>query len=221
MDLPVLLVIVHVLLFAYWLGADWGVFVTARYVADPQLPVEERLRFLQAAFRIDLLPRISFTLLLPVGVHLAAFYGVWPASGAFLVFVWVAALCWTALNVAGYLQSGRPMGERIRAWDQAVRLVLAPILLGVGLWSVFTGGPVGALFIALKLALFGLMVIVGLILRAIMKNWAEGFRRLRTEGPNPAVNELFQRSLHRARYMAFFMWSLSGAMAVLGIAKPM
>ena len=29
-----LLVIVHVLLFAYWLGADWGVYVNSRYVAD-------------------------------------------------------------------------------------------------------------------------------------------------------------------------------------------
>ncbi len=70
-----LLVVVHVLLFAYWLGADWGVYVTSRYVADAKLSLEERRRFLQAAFRIDLLPRISFTLLLPVGVQLAAYYG--------------------------------------------------------------------------------------------------------------------------------------------------
>lgn len=220
MDTAVLLVIVHVLLFAYWLGADWGVYVTARYVADQKLPVDERLRFLQAAFRIDLLPRLSFTLLLPVGLHLAALYGAWPASPLRLSVVWAASLAWTGLNFAGYLQSGRPLGDRIRAWDQSIRMVLAPLLIAIGLWSAFAGGPVGALFIALKLALFGLMVIVGLYLRGIMKNWAEGFRRLRTAGNSPEVDQLFQRSLARARYVAFFMWSLSGAMAVLGVAKP-
>jgi hypothetical protein len=220
MDLPVLLVIVHVLLFAYWLGADWGVFVTARYVADPQLSIEERLRFLRAAFRIDLLPRVSFTLLLPVGIHLASFYGAVPATDGFLAFVWIAALAWTALNIAGYLKSGQPAGDRIRTFDQGARLVLAPVLIGVGAWSVLVGSPVGVLFVALKLALFGLMIIVGLVLRAIMKNWAEGFRRLATEGRSAEVDALFARSLARARYLAIFMWSLSGAMAVLGIARP-
>ena len=35
-----ILVIVHVVLFAYWLGGDWGVYVNAKYVADAKLPLE-------------------------------------------------------------------------------------------------------------------------------------------------------------------------------------
>lgn len=215
-----LLVVVHVLLFAYWLGADWGVYVTSRYVADPKLSLEERRRFLQAAFRIDLLPRISFTLLLPVGVQLAAYYGAWPFHRAFVPAVWVFAIAWMVLNVAGYLRSGTPAGDRIRGWDQNIRLVMAPVLIGVGLWSVFSGQPIAPLFVALKITVFGCMIIVGLILRAIMKNWAIGFRRLATEGPSAAVDAIFQASLGRARYIAYLMWSLSGVMAVLGVMKP-
>lgn len=215
-----LLVVVHVLLFAYWLGADWGVYVTSRYVADPKLSLEERRRFLQAAFRIDLLPRISFTLLLPVGVQLAAYYGAWPFHRAFVPAVWVLAIAWMVLNVAGYLRSGTAAGDRIRGWDQNIRLVMAPVLIGVGLWSVFSGQPIAPLFVALKITVFGCMIIVGLILRAIMKNWAIGFRRLATEGPSAAVDAIFQASLGRARYIAYLMWSLSGVMAVLGVVKP-
>lgn len=215
-----LLVVVHVLLFAYWLGADWGVYVTSRYVADPKLSLEERRRFLQAAFRIDLLPRISFTLLLPVGVQLAAYYGAWPFHRAFVPAVWALAIAWMVLNVAGYLRSGTPAGDRIRGWDQNIRLVMAPVLIGVGLWSVFSGQPIAPLFVALKITVFGCMIIVGLILRAIMKNWAIGFRRLATEGPSAAVDAIFQASLGRARYIAYLMWSLSGVMAVLGVVKP-
>lgn len=44
MEVYTALVIVHVVLFAYWLGGDWGVYVNARYVADPQLPLDERRR---------------------------------------------------------------------------------------------------------------------------------------------------------------------------------
>lgn len=215
-----LLVVVHVLLFAYWLGADWGVYVTSRYVADPALSLEERRRFLQAAFRIDLMPRISFTLLLPVGVQLAAYYGAWPFGAAFVPAVWLFALAWMILNVVGYLRTATPLGDRLRGWDQNIRLVLAPTLIVLGLWSVITGYPVVPLFVALKITLFGVMIVVGLILRAIMKNWAIGFRRLATEGPSEAINEIFQSSLGRARYIAYFLWSLSGAMATLGILKP-
>lgn len=213
------LVIVHVLLFAYWLGADWGVFVTSRYVADPELPMGERRRFLQAAFRIDLMPRIAFTLLLPVGLQLASFYGLWSPLGPFMVVVWVLALGWLALNVQGYRRMGSPAGDRIRAIDGNIRMVLAPLLIGVGLWSLATDGPIPQTFIAAKLVVFGAMIIVGLILRHIMRAWAEGFRRLATEGRSPAVDALFTESLARARWIAFGMWSLSGVMVVLGVAK--
>lgn len=220
MSAHTVLVIVHVVLFAYWLGGDWGVYVNAKYVADAKLPLEERRRFLQASFRIDLMPRIAFPLLLVVGMQLAGFYGAWPIAGPFMTAVWIAALAWLAVNVAGYLRQGTAVGERLRTIDQYVRLLLAPLLLGVGTWSVITGAPIAATFIALKLVVFGCMIVVGLVLRAIMRNWAIGFRRLATEGPSAAIDELFQRSLGRARYVAYGMWSLSGLMAVLGVAKP-
>lgn len=215
-----LLVVVHVLLFAYWLGADWGVYVTARYVADPELSLEERRRFLQAAFRIDLLPRISFTMLLPVGMQMAVYYGTWPFYYLLVPTVWICAIAWMALNIAGYLRTGTPAGDRIRGWDQKVRSVMAPVLIAIGMWSIATGFPVAPLFIALKITVFGVMVIVGLVLRTIMKDWAVGFRRIAAEGPSSAVDKLFAGSLRRARYIAFLMWSLSGVMAMLGVVKP-
>ena len=215
-----LLVIVHVLLFAYWLGADWGVYVNSRYVADASLSLAERRRFLQASFRIDLMPRIAFPLLLAVGLQIAAFYGLWPIAGPFMLAVWAAACAWLTVNVAGYLRQGTPAGDRLRSIDQYVRIVLAPLLIGVGAWSAVTGQPIAMKFVALKVFVFGCMIVVGLVLRAIMRNWALGFRRLATEGPSAEVDQIFQRSLAKARYVAFGMWSLSAVMAVLGVAKP-
>lgn len=215
-----ILVIVHVVLFAYWLGGDWGVYVNAKYVADAKLSLDERRRFLQASFRIDLMPRIAFPLLLVVGLQLAAFNGAWPIVGPFMSAVWIAGLAWLAVNIAGYLRQGTAAGDRLRNIDQSVRMVLAPVLICIGAWSLIGGAPIALKFIALKLIVFGCMIVVGLVLRAIMRNWAIGFRRLATEGPSVAVDELFQHSLQRARFVAYGMWSLSGVMAILGIAKP-
>ena len=213
-------VIAHVLLFAYWLGADWGVYVNSRYVADASLSLAERRRFLQASFRIDLMPRIAFPLLLAVGLQIAAFYGLWPVVGPFMFAVWAAACGWLALNVAGYVRQGTPHGDRLRTIDQYVRMMLAPLLIGVGAWSAVAGQPIAMRFVALKVLVFGCMIVVGLVLRAIMRNWALGFRRLATEGPSTEVDEIFQRSLAKARYVAFGMWSLSALMAILGVARP-
>ena len=215
-----LLVIVHVLLFAYWLGADWGVYVNSRYVADSRLPFDERRRFLEAAFRMDLMPRMAFTLLLPVGLQLASFYGNWPVLGGFMLAVWVGAALWFAINLFGYLRRGTPSGERLRNVDQAVRCVLAPALIGVGLWSVIAGQPLAPAFVAWKVTVFGCMIVVGLVLRSIMRHWVTGFRRLAQEGPTPEVNAIFDRSLARAKWIAYGMWSLSGLMAVLGVLRP-
>jgi hypothetical protein len=209
-----------VILFAYWLGADWGVYVNSRYVADSHLSLDERRRFLEAAFRIDLMPRMAFTMLLPVGLQLAAFYGNWPIGGPFMLAVWVGALAWFAVNLLGYLRRGTPRGERLRNVDQAIRWVLAPTLIGVGLWSVIAGQPLAPVFVAWKVIVFGCMIVVGLVLRSIMRHWVTGFRRLAQEGPTPDVNAIFDRSLARAKWIAYGMWSLSGVMAILGVLRP-
>ena len=68
MEHHIYLVYAHLLLFAYWLAPDWGVYVTSSYVARADLPLEERRRFLQAALRIDLVPRSCLIALLPLGL---------------------------------------------------------------------------------------------------------------------------------------------------------
>ncbi|KKW91732.1 hypothetical protein [Sphingobium chungbukense] len=220
MTVQTALIIIHLLLFAYWLGADWGVFVTSRYVANPELSLDERRRFLMAAFGIDLMPRIAFTLLLPVGLQLASFYGTaWLQDGPFMIAVWIGSVAWLALNIQGYRLTGTAKGDLLRIIDTRIRYVLAPALIGAGGLSLLTGNPVPQTFIALKLIVFGAMVIVGLVLRHIMRAWAIGFRRLAAEGRSPEVDALFADSLAKAKIIAPFMWGLSGVMVVLGVAR--
>lgn len=214
------LVVVHVILFAYWLGSDWGVYVNSRYVADASLSLEERYRFLLASFRIDLMPRIAFTLLPAVGMQIASHYGAWSGDGPLMISVWIGSLIWLAMNVEGYRARGTPRGDWLREVDQWVRLGLVVVCIGIGGWASITGQFIPVRFVAFKITVFGVMIVIGLVLRTIMKNWALGFRLLATEGPSEKVNRLFEASLKKARVIAWGMWSMSGVMAILGIVQP-
>ena len=76
MDLYWTLVFLHVIAFAYWLGGDFGVYVTGGYVARADLPLAERLRFLDALLKIDILPRTGIVLLPVLGLQIAALLAI-------------------------------------------------------------------------------------------------------------------------------------------------
>ena len=79
----------HIIAMAYWLGGEWGVFNTSRYVVDPKLDLDERHRHMETAHRIDILPRTGIILLLPLGLHLGNLLGVQPLGGPWLVGMWI------------------------------------------------------------------------------------------------------------------------------------
>ena len=76
MDTYTLLVFLHVVLFAYWLGADLGVHLAARFAIRSDLPFEERMRFLVLILLIDLGPETAITLMVPLGLTLAVMSGL-------------------------------------------------------------------------------------------------------------------------------------------------
>jgi hypothetical protein len=109
------LVYAHLLLFAYWLAPDWGVYVTSSYVARADLPLEERRRFLQAALRIDLVPRSCLIALLPLGLQLASNMQLIALPAAVMPWIWLAGLAWLLLSWAVYRHQADALGSRWHA----------------------------------------------------------------------------------------------------------
>ena len=85
-------VFIHVMLFVYWLGGDLGVFLLAKAAKRPDLSFAERAFALKMAVQIDLIPRLCFTLMFPVGLQLSA-------SGGFAAIPnWALTLAWVAID---------------------------------------------------------------------------------------------------------------------------
>ena len=219
-DPHTLLLYAHVVLFVYWLGPDWGVYVTTHYICKPGLPLEERRRFLTAMLHIDLLPRSCLILLFPVGLSLADGLGMSPITGTWLWVVWAGFLAWLVLSWAVYLNKGPNDGNTFRTIDNRIRWIVAPALVLGGLYSLVTGSGFGFNWLGLKVMLFGVLVFLGLWLRSFVADLVMGFQRLGAEGSTLEVEAIFTNMLSRSKRVVHLFWGTTLVLAFLGLVKP-
>lgn len=214
------LVTAHVVLFAYWLGGDFGVYVCSRYVVRPDLPITERERFLDALMAIDIMPRTAIVLLPAVGLQLATMRGAVDIGAGGLAVVWLLDAIWLSVVWMAYRTLRQPSGARWQQIDVAWRFVLVVGLLWAGVQSLRQGTPVHSNWIATKLLVYAALLMVGLYLRISIRGWRAGFARLRNGEQGPAVDALFANAHRRARYAAWLFWLLIITMAWLGVTQP-
>src|SRR3954471_7943347 len=86
---------IHILLFVFWLGTDVGVFTAAIFLKNPAQSYETRLTLMRLLSKIDILPRLCFALILPVGLQLTRGLGIYPVSDALLASGWAIGLGWS------------------------------------------------------------------------------------------------------------------------------
>ena len=215
MDSYGLLVFFHVLLFAYWLGPDWGVFVNGRRVADESLSTEERLRFLVASVAIDVLPRSSIVLIIAVGFSLAYQGGLVDMSGWWLVVVWAVATVWLSLVwLTGYVLQPGALKSRLDAWHMWLRHGLTGFFALLGAYSLATGTPFANAWLATKLILLAVLLAGGSALRVIVGGWVRELTGDTTAKGRIAASYLGTRRL------VFLFWGTTIAIAFLGVTKP-
>lgn len=179
----------HILAMVYWLGGEWGVFNASRFVTDSSLSREERGRHMETAYRIDILARTGIIMLLPLGLHMGYDLKVQPLGGPWIIGMWILTAGWLALLYSAYLRRDTDVGLRLTRYDEGIRFVVIPLLLSIGLVSLVTGGPLTARWYAVKVTLFGLLLVIGLVLRYIMRNWVTLFRSIAAVAAQEAAEE--------------------------------
>ncbi|MBU6378138.1 MAG: hypothetical protein KJS95_06340 [Gammaproteobacteria bacterium] len=216
----VLLKLAHLLLFVYWLGADIGVFYSARYVRDGNLTREARALAVRIMGWIDQLPRYCLVLMLPVGYTLAREVGVvrLPDQGMYLL--WAIALVWLWAVWAIHHWQGTPRADRLRRIDLIWRWLLAFGLL----WDAAQGfrgtGHLFADWISIKFVLFALLIFCGIMIRMLGKPIGPALRRALAEGSTPELEAEIQRGFSRTRPFVLTIWFLLLCAAWVGITKP-
>lgn len=209
----------HIIAMAYWLGGEWGVFNASRPITNTKLSLEERQRHMELTYRIDILPSTGIILLLPLGLHMGALLNLQPLQGPWIVGMWVFAAGWLSISYGALFNRGTELGVKLTRIDESFRYVVILLLLIFGIYSIVSGWPFAAPWYAAKATLYGIALIIGLLLRIIMRNWMPLFRAI-AAGPNPEAEAKLDKQLAFGRGLAYINWINIATITYLGVAKP-
>lgn len=214
------LLVAHVAVLGYWLGADLVINSTYRYVAGASaMPFAERDRLMQHVMDVDQHVRYALVLQAGLGAALAALLGYVPGGALLAVAAALLAAAWLGLIELAHRMRSGPAGKVLAALDRAVRYLAMAILLGLA-GAAFLGEADLPRWLAWKLALFAGVIACGLGIRvaliAFFRAWADVAR----DGSRPALELEVRRACVRATLVLVGLWVLIAAIVGLSVLRP-
>ena len=210
---------IHVILFVLWLGADVGVFICGSWVRRESLSVEQRTVLLQASAVIDLWPRFSAALMLPVGLMLARTWT--PALGAgWVAAAWAVAIVWLGLTLLGMRHMGTPLGATLSRATHAGLVVLSiACFVGGYVWLQAASEGLGA-WLAAKLLLYGVVALLAIGIEIAFGPVVRGFPMIANDAERARGNELIRSGMNRTLAVVATLYAVLLVASILGVAKP-
>ena len=86
--------------------------------------------------------------------------------------------------------------------------------------GIFGAGPLAARWYAVKVTLYAILLIMGLVLRVVMRHWVTLFRSLDAGASRPAVEAQLAKEIAMSRILAYFYWVGIATVAFFGVLKP-
>ena len=211
---------IHILLFVYWLGADLGVFMLARAAQRSDLTFDQRVISLRMAMRIDILPRLSFALMFPVGLELSAALGLLQPSLATRTVSWAVSALWVAIVIGMARSEGKRGAAALRHANVLLHWGLFVVVGVIGVTSALGHGPFPAGWLGWKILLFAPIFFCGIMIDREFDPVAPAFARLATEGSKPDIEQAITSAIDRSIAWVLALYGLVVVIAFLGTARP-
>ena len=185
----------HILMFVGWVGADMGVFLSAKKSTDSSWSFESRMLFLHMALRIELIPRTMWKAALPLGVMLSVDMGLLDVGTAGIAAVWIFTLVWWALSMTGAFYYDRPMGHQVAKIANFITGAVGVGLIAIAIASAMGNGPFDpdATWLLWKVGLYGMINLTCLGIVVTFDPMGAAFGRLAVEGSTPEVEGLIHK----------------------------
>ena len=220
------LIWLHVLLFVYWLGGDLGVFYSSKFRNSPKYDPKTRALIGRITADVDMAPRTTMVLMIPIGFSLIAMNGYWVnVPDSLLIFLWIFGVCWLVLvwwlHLTKDVQKKKPWAR----FDLFIRWVLFIALSASAIIS-FIMNSLGQSYIytqnwiSLKVFLFACTIFCGIMIRVSAKPYILAFQTMLNEGSTPDGEVEINKSAAAARRWVKMIWILIAAAAFIGIWKP-
>lgn len=211
--------VLHELLFVFWLGPDIGVYIWTTKAASAEMTPNQRVTAGRMMNIIDFFPRVCISLMLTVGGILTEAVGLDHPTWQWIGIILLGPV-WLFLVVVAYFREGTEFGDTMARLDIVLRWIIVISVIVSTTYSMVTGRLESAPWVAGKLYLFALIVFMGLMMRRQMEPFVASLRRLETEEPGEEINRTMSASLGSARFYVFGIWVALLAAAWLGISQP-
>jgi len=216
------LVYVHLLLFVLWLGADVGVFLLGQHFRKRDVyTLDQRIALLKLLVIVDLAPRASWALMVPVSLSVAKMGTWWDIHPIGIAIAWAAAAIWLWLIFDAHRHDQTPRAARGRRYENVLKLVLTAFYLWLGLQSLILGEPLAPVWLALKALAFGLIFLAAIMIDISFKPVGPQLVRLLKEGSSDATELPLLRTMNRTRIWVWIVYLMLLATSYLGSVKPL
>ena len=212
--------LMHLLLFAYWLGGDIGVFYSSGFAINRNLSRGARQAAGTIMMNLDLIPRLCLSLMLTVGGILTHYYGIdhplWQMVGIILLGpIWTCSLIYIHFN------EGTDLVKTMTKIDYYFRWVMVfTLITSVSYAFYFTDRLNANPWVGAKLIVFAALIFCGIMIRKYIGGFIKGIHNIATDNINEADDIAMAESLSKARVFVLTIWVLLLAEVWIGVAKP-
>lgn len=212
-----LFLLLHLLVFVYWLGGDLGAFYSSRLLVDSKRSAQARAAAANILLNVDMAPRMGLIFAFPTGFALAISRGwlsvdpVWIWAAFALAVLWAVAAWLVHLKAGPHVLAGQfDTGVR---WFALIGLIAAAVQSFTGLYDL-------PLFLALKLLILALAIACGLMIRRALKPFGPAFAALVSGQGDAATDQAIAASLAHAKIYVLIIWAALLTAAALGVWTP-
>ena len=214
------LLVAHIAVLGYWLGAELVINSTFRYVSRAaSMPFPERDRLLDHVLDVDQHVRYALILQAGLGTVLAGLLGYFPGGNALAIGAVFAAGAWLVLVEATHRQRKLPAGKWLARTDNSIRYSLIVLLLATT-GAALTGTITLASWLAVKLALFAGVILCGLGIRLEIIRYYRAWHEIADRGSNESREAELRRRYASATAALVILWLQVGGIVALSLVRP-
>tara|TARA_B100000408_G_C10262507_1_gene208305 strand:- start:167 stop:892 length:726 start_codon:yes stop_codon:yes gene_type:complete len=212
--------LMHLLLFAYWLGGDIGVFYSSGFAVNRKLSRGARQAAGTIMMNLDLIPRLCLSLMLTVGGILTHYYGIdhplWQMVGIILLGpIWTCSLIYIHFN------EGTDLVKTMTKIDYYFRWIMVFTLIASVSYAFYFIDRLNANpWVGAKLIVFAALIFCGIMIRKYIGGFIKGIHNIATDNINEADDIAMAASLSKARVFVLTIWVLLLVEVWIGVAKP-
>jgi hypothetical protein len=214
------LLVIHIVVLGYWLGAELVINSTYRYVSyGSDMPFAERNRLMEHVMEVDQHVRYALVLQAGFGFVLATLYGYVPGGTTAAWTIAIVAALWLGFVEITHRMRHSAAGKRLAAFDRNSRYVLMAVLVGIALGLIGSQWHMPQ-WLRLKLGLFAGVMACGVGIRLALISHFRTWAVMAREGPNAQTNAVIRRTYWQATSVLILLWVFIVALVITSVWKP-